>query len=65
MKNVLKISVRKPDRMRGLLRRRHRWDDIILDLRKTGSGGVDWMHVAQNRDQWSALVSMAMNLWVP
>jgi hypothetical protein len=27
--------------------------------------GVDWIHVAQDRDQWEALVNMVMNLRVP
>jgi hypothetical protein len=26
---------------------------------------VDWIHVAQDRNQWQALVNMVMNLWVP
>jgi len=26
---------------------------------------VDWMHLAQDRDQQQALVNMVMNLWVP
>jgi hypothetical protein len=44
----------------------HRWEDNIkIDLRKIGWEGVDWMHVAQNRDQWQILVNTEMNLWVP
>jgi len=27
--------------------------------------GVDWIHLAQDRDQWWALVNMVMNLRVP
>jgi len=27
--------------------------------------GVDWMHLAENRDQWQALVNMVMILQVP
>jgi hypothetical protein len=27
--------------------------------------GVDWIHVAQDRDKWWVLVSMVMNLQVP
>jgi len=26
---------------------------------------VDWINVAQNRDQWQAVVVTVMNLWVP
>jgi hypothetical protein len=32
---------------------------------KMGGGGVDWIDMAQDRDQWRALVNMAMNLRVP
>jgi hypothetical protein len=30
-----------------------------------GCESVDWMHVAQNMEQWRALVSTAMNLRGP
>jgi hypothetical protein len=30
-----------------------------------GCGGMDWIDVAQDRDQWKALLNMVMNLWVP
>jgi hypothetical protein len=36
-----------------------------LPFREIGWEGVDWMHLAQDRDQWWALVNMIMNLWVP
>jgi hypothetical protein len=26
--------------------------------------GVDWIHPAQDRDQWRALVNTVMNLWL-
>jgi hypothetical protein len=26
---------------------------------------VEWIDVAQDRDQWRALVNTVMNLWVP
>jgi len=28
-------------------------------------GGVDWMHMAQDRDQWQALVNTVINPQVP
>jgi len=36
-------------------------NNIRMDLRELGWEGMDWMHVAQNRDQWWALVNMVMN----
>jgi hypothetical protein len=35
-----------------------------MDLREIGSDGRDWIEVAQDRDQWRALVNTVMNLWV-
>jgi hypothetical protein len=34
-----------------------------MDLREIGWGGMDWVNLAQDRDQWRALGNM-MNLWV-
>jgi hypothetical protein len=51
---------------RSLGRPRHRWEDNIkLDLGEIGFGDVDWIHMAQDRDRWRALVNMVMSLWVP
>jgi hypothetical protein len=35
-----------------------------MDLREIGWNGMDWIHLAQDRDQWRSLVSMVMNLGV-
>jgi hypothetical protein len=40
-------------------------DNIKTDLREIGLGGLDWINLAQDRDQWRALVNMVMNLQVP
>jgi hypothetical protein len=40
-------------------------DNIEIDLRKIGWNGMDWIDVAQDRDQWRALVRAVMNLRVP
>jgi hypothetical protein len=42
----------KPVRRMPLGRLRHRWDDgIKLRLTKMGLEDVDWIYLAQNRDQ--------------
>jgi hypothetical protein len=40
-------------------------DNIKMDLREIGWDGIDWIDLAQDRDQWRALVNMVMNLRVP
>jgi hypothetical protein len=66
VRNVYKILVSKPEGRRPLGRPRRRWEDNIkIDLRETVLDGVDWIHMAQDRNQWRALVNMAMNLRVP
>jgi hypothetical protein len=36
-----------------------------MDLREIGFGDVDWIHLAQDRDRWQALVNMVKYLRVP
>jgi hypothetical protein len=58
--------VGKPEGMRPLARPRRRWvDNVKVHLREIGWDGVDWIDLAQDRDQWRALVNMIMNLRVP
>jgi hypothetical protein len=40
-------------------------DYIKMDLRDIGWDGMDWIDLAQDRDQWRALVNAVMNLRVP
>jgi hypothetical protein len=40
-------------------------DNINIDLREIGWDGMDWIDLAQDRDQWRALVNTVMNLRVP
>jgi hypothetical protein len=39
--------------------------NIRTDLREVGWVGVDWIHLAQERDQWRDLVNKVMNIQVP
>jgi hypothetical protein len=36
-----------------------------MDFWDIGWEGVDWMHLAQDRAQWRAVVNTVMNLLVP
>jgi hypothetical protein len=47
-----KLLVGKPEVKRPLGRPRCRWEDNI----KIGLGGMDWIELTQDRDQWKALV---------
>jgi hypothetical protein len=40
-------------------------NNIKLDLREIEWEGVDWIDIAQDRDQWRALVNTVLNLRVP
>jgi hypothetical protein len=65
-RNAYRILVGKPEGKRPLGRQRHRWvDNSKMDLREIGWGGMDWIDLAEDRDQWRALVNMVMNLRVP
>jgi hypothetical protein len=36
-----------------------------MDIREIGWGDIDWIDLAQDRDQWWTLVNIVMNLRVP
>jgi hypothetical protein len=57
--------VGKPEERRPLERPSRRWEDIKMDLREVGWGGMDWINLAQDRDRLQALVHAVMNLRVP
>jgi hypothetical protein len=64
-RNACRILVGKPEGKRPPVRLRRRWvDNIKIDLREIGWGGMDWFDLAQDMDQWRALVGTAMNLRV-
>jgi hypothetical protein len=68
MRSAYNILVAKLEGKRPLEGPRHKWEDNIrMDLKnkETGWEGVDWMHLAQDRDQWQAAVNTVVNLSVP
>jgi hypothetical protein len=65
-RNACRILVGKPEGKRPLGRPKCRWvDSIKMDVRDIGWDGMDWIELAQDRDQWRALVNLVMNLRVP
>jgi hypothetical protein len=61
-----RILVGKLEGKRLLGRPRRGWEDNIrMDLREMGCGGMDWIDITQDRDQLRALVNTVMNVWVP
>jgi hypothetical protein len=65
-RNTYRILVGEPEGKRPLRRPKRRWvDKIKMDLGEIGWGGVDWIDMAQDGDQWRALVNTVMNLRVP
>jgi hypothetical protein len=60
-RNTYRILVGKPE---GIPRRK--WEDNIkMDLRERGWGGMDWIDPAQDTDQWTVLMNMVINLRIP
>jgi hypothetical protein len=47
------------------LGRPRRKRDVKLDLGEIGWEGVEWIHLAQDRDQWRGLLNTIMNFRVP
>jgi hypothetical protein len=65
-RNACRILVGKPEGKRPLQRPRCRWvDNIEMDLRKIGGGGMDGIDLAHDRDHWRVLANMVMNFQIP
>jgi hypothetical protein len=57
--------VEKPEGKRPPESPRRRWvDNMKIDCREIGLDGMDWIDLAQDRDQRKAVVNVVMNLWV-
>jgi hypothetical protein len=58
--------VGKPEGKIPLGRPRRRWvNNIKMDFREIGCDDMDWIDLAEDSDQWRALVNTVMNLRVP
>jgi hypothetical protein len=58
--------VGKTEGKRPLEKPRRRWmDNIEVDLRDMRWDDVDWVDMAQDMDQWRALVNTVLSLQVP
>jgi hypothetical protein len=65
-RNAYRMLFGKSEGKRLLGRLRSRWmDNIKMDLRETGRGGMDWINLVQDTDKWKNLVSTVINLQVP
>jgi hypothetical protein len=65
-RNAYRILVGKPEGKRPLGRSRRRWvGNIKMDIGETRWNGMDWIGLAQDRDQWRTFVNTVMNLRVP
>jgi hypothetical protein len=52
-----RILLGKPEGKRLLGGPRRRWvDNTKIDLREIGWDGMDWINLAQDRDQWGGLL---------
>jgi hypothetical protein len=50
-------------KMRPIGRPRRRWEyNIKMDLRAIGSGVMEWIDLAQDKDNWRVLVNTVMDL---
>jgi hypothetical protein len=66
VRGAYSIFAGRPEGRKPLGRPRSRWEDNIkMDLREIGFGDVDWIHWAQDRDRWRAIVNTVMNIRVP
>jgi hypothetical protein len=64
-KNAYRILVGKPEGKSQLGRTRRRWvGNIKMDLREVRWDGTDWIDMAQDRNQWRALVNTVINFRV-
>jgi hypothetical protein len=64
-RNVYRVLVGKPEGKSPLGRSGRKWEDgIKMDHKEIVSGDVEWIHLAQDRNRWRAVVNAVMNIRV-
>jgi hypothetical protein len=62
----IRAIVEQPEEKRPPERLTLRWEENTkMDLKETGWVGVDWFHLAQDRDKWQDPQNIAVNPQVP
>jgi hypothetical protein len=64
LRNVTQVGNPEGKRLPGRPRRRCE-DNIKTSFREIDWGGMDWIDLSQDRDQWRAFMKSVMKLWVP
>jgi hypothetical protein len=65
-RNSYRLLMGRPEGKKLLGRPRRMWvHNIRIHLKEMGWDSMDWIDLAQDRDQWRALVSTVMDLLVP
>jgi hypothetical protein len=65
MRNSYSILVGRPEEKRPLGKPGRRWEgNIRINVREIGWEDADWIHMAQDSDQWRALMNTIMKLRV-
>jgi hypothetical protein len=65
-RNACRILVGKPEGKRPLGRSRHKVGWTVLKyILEIGWDAMDWIDLAQDRDQWRAFVNPVMDLRIP
>jgi hypothetical protein len=64
-RNMYRVLVGKPE---GKSHSKEKGVDGRMGSKRTlgrlVGGGVEWIHLAQDRDRWRAVVNAVMNFWV-
>jgi hypothetical protein len=61
-RNAYRILVANPEGKRPLGRPKPRWEDNIqMNFRETGGGGMAYTNLAQDRDEWKTVIKLGVS----